>query len=228
MSMEGGHMNRSFIVTLLVALGLASPALAGPQSTIGGARLQTDMAHKVTTGWPSTSYEWWNKGKGKLDWALGSELVYGPWSGAWDDPRIGASIYAPLRFHLWGHDRSASRTDLGLRFTPGLMAGSFARDRAMVMARAELAVPVSVDVHPKLSVVTGGAVPIDLGWVEGTGFLGAIPLLVRLGVEIKGGNKTAPFILMEVGPGIGFGDGSDVTLAARLWGGLTFWSVRGK
>ncbi|KPK15901.1 MAG: hypothetical protein AMJ62_07875 [Myxococcales bacterium SG8_38] len=221
-------MLKRFILTFLLVSGLASPVLAGPQSTIGGARLETDMAHKVTTGWPSTSYEWWNKGKGKLDWALGSELVYGPWSGAWDDPRIGASIYAPLRFHLWENKREASKTDLGLRFTPGLMAGSAARDTAMVMARAELAVPVSVDVHPKLSVVTGGAIPIDLGWVEGSGFLGAIPLLVRLGVEIKGGSKTAPFILMEVGPGIGFGNGSDVTLAARLWGGVTFWSVRGK
>jgi hypothetical protein len=70
---------------------------------------------------------------------------------------------------------------------------------------------------------------VDLGWIEGTGFFGAIPLLVRLGVEIKASDKTAPFILMEVGPGIGFGQGgSDVTLAARLLGGLTFWSVRGK
>lgn len=222
-------MDKRFIVTLGMVLGLASSASAGPQSTIGGARLESEMAHKVTTGWPSTSYEWWNRGKGKLDWALGSELVYGPWSGAWDDPRIGASIYAPLRFHLWEHQRSQSRTDLGFRFTPGLMAGSAAPSTAMVMVRAELAVPVSVDVHPKVSIVTGGAVPVDLGWVEGSGFLGAIPLLVRLGVEIKASDKTAPFILMEVGPGIGFGQGaSEVTLAARLWGGLTFWSVRGK
>lgn len=222
-------MDKRFIVTLGMVLGLASSASAGPQSTIGGARLESEMAHKVTTGWPSTSYEWWNRGKGKLDWALGSELVYGPWSGAWDDPRIGASIYAPLRFHLWEHQRSQSRTDLGFRFTPGLMAGSAAPSTAMVMVRAELAVPVSVDVHPKVSIVTGGAIPVDLGWVEGSGFLGAIPLLVRLGVEIKASDKTAPFILMEVGPGIGFGQGaSEVTLAARLWGGLTFWSVRGK
>jgi hypothetical protein len=66
------------ILTLLLMLSLASPALAGPQSTIGGKRLETDMAHKVGTGWPSTSYEWWNQGRGKLDWALGGELVYGP------------------------------------------------------------------------------------------------------------------------------------------------------
>ena len=217
------------ILTLLLMLSLASPALAGPQSTIGGKRLETDMAHKVGTGWPSTSYEWWNKGSGKLDWALGGELVYGPWSGAWDDPRIAFALYAPLRFHLWERERPASRTDLGLRFTPGLMAGSAAVNTAMVMARAELAIPVSVDVHPKLSVVTGGVIPIDLGWVEGAGFRGTIPLLVRLGVEIKGGSKTAPFVLMEVGPGIGFGQGgSDVTLAARIWAGTTFWSVIGK
>jgi hypothetical protein len=218
-----------FILTLLLVLALASTALAGPQSTIGGARLDSDMAHQVRSGWPSTSYEWWNKGKGSLDWALGGELVYGPWSGAWDDPRIAFALYAPLRFHLWNRKRPASKTDLGIRVTPGLMAGSAATQTATVVARAELAVPVSVDVNPKLSVVTGAAVPVDLGWIEGTGFVGAIPLLVRLGLEIKAGPKVAPFILMEVGPGFGFGQGpSDVSLAARLWAGTTFWSIRGK
>jgi hypothetical protein len=187
------------------------------------------MAHKVGTGWPSTSYEWWNKGKRKLDWALGGELVYGPWSGAWDDPRIAFAIYAPLRFHLWNHKRPGSTTDLGFRVTPGLMAGSAAFKTATVVSRIELAVPVSVDVNPKLSVVTGGAIPIDLGWVEGTGFVGVIPLLVRLGVEIKASKKTAPFVLIEVGPGIGFGQGrSGVDLAARIWAGTSFWSVTGK
>jgi len=218
-----------FIATALLSLALASTALAGPPSTIGGARLDSDMAHQVRSGWPSTSYEWWNTGKRRLDWALGGELVYGPWSGAFDDPRIAFALYAPLRFHLWSRKRPASKTDLGIRFTPGLMAGSAARETATVVARAELAVPVTVDVNPKLSVVTGAAVPVDLGWIEGTGFVGAIPLLVRLGVEIKAGPKVAPFILMEVGPGFGFGQGSsDVTLAARLWAGTTFWSIRGK
>ena len=217
-----------FILTLLLVLGMASTALAGPQSTIGGARLQTDMAHKVASGWPSTAYEWWNKGNKKLDWALGGELVYGPWSGAWDDPRIAFAVYAPLRFHLWDRTRPNSKTDLGFRVTPGLMVGSAAYKTPTVVSRIELAVPVSVDVNPKLSVVTGAAIPIDLGWVKRSGFGGVIPLLVRLGVEIKAGNKTAPFVLMEVGPGIGFGQGrSGVDLAARLWAGTTFWSVIG-
>jgi len=218
-----------FILTLLLVLGLASTAVAGPQSTIGGARLETDMAHKVRTGWPSTSYEWWNKGKNKLDWALGGELVYGPWSGAWDDPRIAFAVYAPLRFHLWNHKRPGSTTDLGFRVTPGLLAGSAGVNTPTVVSRIELAVPVSVDVNPKLSVVTGGVIPIDLGWVKGTGFGGVIPLMVRLGVEIKASKKTAPFVLIEVGPGIGFGQGrSGVDLAARIWAGTTFWSVIGK
>ena len=217
-----------FILTLLLVLGLASTAVAGPQSTIGGARLETDMAHKVATGWPSPSYEWWNTGRHRLDWALGGELVYGPWSGAWDDPRIAFAVYAPLRFHLWEHKRPGSKTDLGFRVTPGLMMGSAAYKTATVVSRIELAVPVSVDVNPKLSVVTGGAIPIDLGWVEGTGFVGVIPLLVRLGVEIKASKRTAPFILIEVGPGIGFGQGrSGVDLAARIWAGTSFWSVTG-
>jgi len=36
-------------------------------------------------------------------------------------------------------------------------------------------------------------------------------------------------VLMEVGPGFDFGRGASiVALAARLWAGVTFWSVRGK
>ena len=218
-----------FIVTLLVALAMASTAFAGPQSTIGGARLETDMAHKVHSAWPSTGYEWWNKGKKSLDWALGGELVYGPWSGAWDDPRIAFAMYAPLRWHLYEKKRPNAKTDLGIRFTPGLMAGSAAVNTATVVARAEIAVPVSIDVNPKVSIVTGGAIPIDLGWVENVGFVGAIPLLFRLGVEIDAAEKVAPFVLFEVGPGFGFGQGaSDTALAARIWAGTTFWSVRGK
>ena len=46
-----------FIVTLLLALAVASPVFAGPQSTIGGARLENDMAHQVKAGWPSVGYE---------------------------------------------------------------------------------------------------------------------------------------------------------------------------
>ena len=46
-----------FILTLVLALALASAALAGPPSTIGGARLDSDMAHQVRSAWPSTSYE---------------------------------------------------------------------------------------------------------------------------------------------------------------------------
>ena len=35
------------------------------------------------------------------------------------------------------------------------------------------------------------------------------------------GDKIAPFVLLEVGPGFGFGRGaSDLVLAARLWAGL--------
>ena len=186
------------------------------------------MVHKVGAGWPGTHYEWWNKGRKSLDWALRGELVYGPWSGAWDDPRIGFALSAPLRFHLWDRKRENSKTDLALRFTPGLLAGSAARKTATVIARAELAVPVSIDVNPKVDIVTGGAIPVDLGWLEGGGFFGAIPLLVRLGVEIKGGERSVPFVLMEVGPGIGFGGGSSsVTLAARLTAGVSFWSIKG-
>ena len=219
-----------FILTVLLALGLASTAFAGPQTTVGGKRLEDDMVHHVRSGWPSTGYEWWNKGRKSLDWAIGAEMVYGPWSGAWDDPRIAFAVTAPLRFHLWNKKRPNATTDLGFRVTPGLMAGSAAVNTPTVISRVELAVPVTVDVNPKLNVITGAVIPLDLGWVKNTGFVGAVPLMARLGIEIEAGKKAAPFVLMEVGPGIGFsrGNGASVDLAARIWLGTSFWGVISK
>ena len=219
-----------FILTVLLALALASPALAGPQSTVGGARLEHDNSHRVASGWPGTAYEWWNKGSGRLDWAIGGELVYGPWSGAFDDPRIAFAAYAPIRIHLYDKQRPNAKTDLGLRITPGFLAGSARRSTPTVGGRIEVGVPVSVDVNPKVSLVTGGTMPVDLGWVKFDGFGAAISLLFRMGVEIKASKKTAPFILFEAGPGFGarsFRTGKVARLAARVTAGTTFWGVLG-
>ena len=226
--------------TLLLALAVSNTAFAGPQSTIGAKPLQTDTAHNVGVGWPSLFYEWWHKGKGKLDWALGGELVYGDWSAAYSDVAVGFAFNVPLRWHIHSRRHAKSTTDVGLRFTPGAMVGgsegrSAPRfgvqldNRAMGGVRAELAVPVSIDVHERVNVVTGAAIPLTLMFAEGVDPWGVIPLLIRMGVEINAAPKVAPFFLFELGPGIGVGSGgSDVDFAFRIWVGTAFWNVLGR
>jgi hypothetical protein len=224
--------------TLVVALAISNSAFAGPQSTIGGKPLKTDMAHNVGVGWPSLFYEWWNKGKGKLDWALGGELVYGDWSAAYSDVAVGFAFNVPLRWHIHHNKHARSTTDVGLRFTPGAMVGGSERgtppagvqpeSRVVGGLRTELAVPLSIDVHERVNVVTGAAIPLTLMFEKGVDPWGIIPLLVRMGVEINAAPKVAPFFLFELGPGIRVGNGgSDVDFAFRIWVGTSFWSVFG-
>ena len=230
---------RAFAVFVSV-LAMSSTALAGPQSTIGGKPLESDMVHNTGVGWPSLFYEWWNKGQGKLDWALGAELVYGDWSGAFSDVSAGLALNAPLRWHIHNRKHAKATTDAGLRFTPGAMVGGSDRGRAppvgsrrdqrvMGGVRAELAVPVSIDVHDRVSVVTGATIPFTLMFARDVNPWGIIPLLVRMGVEINAAPKVAPFFLFELGPAIRIGNGtSDVDFAFRVWVGTAFWSVLGK
>ena len=73
-------MTARAIGVFALVLALASPALAGPaNSTIGAKKLEEDMVHSGGVGYPSIMYEWWNKGKKKMDWGLSGELVYGDW-----------------------------------------------------------------------------------------------------------------------------------------------------
>jgi hypothetical protein len=225
---------------------MSSTAFAGPQSTIGGKPLKSDTVHNAGVGAPSLFYEWWNNGRGKLDWALGVELVYANWSGAYSDMAIGLALNAPLRWHLSQRRHAKATTDVGFRFTPGVMVGSargrgrrgpffyypfypFDGHRAAGGVRAELAVPVSVDVHERVSVVTGATIPLTLMFARDVNPWVVIPLLVRLGVEINASPKVAPFFLLELGPAIGVGSRvSDVDFAFRVWVGTSFWSVLGK
>jgi hypothetical protein len=131
--------------------------------------LKSEVVHNTGVGWPSLFYEWWNKGQGNLDWALGAELVYGDWSGAFSDVSVGLAFNAPLRWHIHERKRTKATTDVGIRFTPGAMVGGSDRrrvppvgpppnQRVMGGVRAELAVPISVDVHDRVSVVTGATI----------------------------------------------------------------------
>jgi len=225
-----------------LVMALASPALAGPaNSTIGGKKLRNDNVHNVGVGYPSLFYEWWNRGPRKLDWALKGALVYGDWAAAYSRGRfirIGFGFSAPLRWHLSTKRRTKATNDVAFRFTPGiLLAGNRDRDRpgnqgdAFTFGiKAEVAAPVSIDVHERVSVITGGTIPFAV-YISNrnVGTRGVIPLLFRMGVEIKASEHVSPFFLFELGPGIAVQEGgADVSFAWRIWAGTSFWGVMGK
>ena len=230
------------IAVVALVLAMSSTAFAGPQSTIGGKRLKSEVVHNTGVGWPSLFYEWWNKGQGNLDWALGAELVYGDWSGAFSDvsARFGIQRSAPL-----AHPRTGSTP----RPRPTLGFGS---RRVLWSAVAIVALRASRRSSAR-STRHGGRARRARGSYFGRRARpgqrryrsddsvdpdvrkktqdpwGIIPLLIRMGVEINAAPKVAPFFLFELGPAIGIGNGtSDVDFAFRVWVGTAFWSVLGK
>lgn len=229
-----GVISLKAVGIFVLALALASPALAGPaNSTIGGKRLKDDNVHNVGVGYPSLRHEWWNKGPRQLDWALRAALVYGDWPAAYSRGRfirVGLGLSAPLRWHLATKKRANATNDVSFRFTPGILLAGNRGDAFTFSIKAEVAAPVSIDVHERVSVVTGGAIPLALYISnQDIGTRGLIPLLFRMGVEIKASNHASPFFLFELGPGIGVGRGvADVSFAWRIWVGTSFWSVIGK
>ena len=234
---------RSISIFALV-LAIASPALAGPaNSTIGGKKLEEDMVHSGGVGYPSMLYEWWNKGRKTLDWGLSGELVYGDWGAATTNRvrlgfitvrggrwvKIGFGVNGILRWHLAEKERPKVTHNIGILFKPGVLIGGNTGDTFVLGVKGELGVPVSIDVHERVSVVTGGYVPFTYFINKTFDDRGLVPLLIRMGVEIKANENVAPWFFFDLGPGIWFGSGtSDATFAWRLGAGATFWGVLGK
>ena len=233
-----------------LVLAMASPALAGPaNSVIGAKKLEQDMVHSGGTGYPSTFYEWWNKGK-KLDWGLSGELVYGDWGAAGIGGRqnifgvrirtrlvrVGLGINGILRWNLATKERPKVTNDIAILFRPGILIGGNTASTFMFGIKGELGVPVSIDVHERVSVVTGGFIPFNYFINKDISNAAWIPLLIRLGVEIKANENIAPWFYFDLGPGIskfsgstGFGStGADASFAWRVGAGTAFWGVLGK
>jgi hypothetical protein len=210
---------------------MASPALAGPKnSVIGGKKLEQDMVHSGGVGYPSIMYEWWNKGKGNLDWGLEGELVYGDWpaAGKGRGIKIGLGIDGMVRWHLATRNHDKVTTDIAILAKPGILIASNTGDNFTFGIAGEALVPVSLDVHERVNVVVGGAFIIK-GYINANSpNFGTIPLLIRLGVEIKANENVEPWFFFDLGPGIGFGNASGAHFAWRIGAGTAFWGVMGK
>ena len=227
-------MTARAIGVFALVLAMASPALAGPaNSTIGAKKLEQDMVHSAGVGAPSVFYEWWNKGKGKMDWGLSGELVYLDWLAAHTNRfiKIGLGIDGMLRWHILSNKKPKVQNDFAILVKPGiLIAGNrFGGDSFTFGVKGEIGLPFTIDVHERVTVVTGGFLPIG-GYINnqsGTSF-GEIPILIRMGVEIMANENVAPWFFFDLGPGIRFGNVSDTGFAWRLGAGTAFWGVMGK
>ncbi len=228
-----------------LVLAVASPALAGPEnSVIGAKKLTEDMVHSGAVGAPSTYYEWWNKGKGNLDWALSGELVYGDWGamtsgggaragrgrGRAKLVKIGLGVNGILRWHLVTKEKPKVTNDVAILFKPGILIGGNTSNSFTFGIKTEVGAPFTIDVHERVTVVTGGYIPftyfINASPVSNAGL---IPLLIRMGVEIKANENVAPWFYFDLGPGIRFAGGnSGASFAWRLGAGTAFWGVMGK
>lgn len=223
-------MTARAIGVFALVLAMASPALAGPaNSTIGAKKLEQDMVHSGGVGYPSMMYEWWNKGKKNMDWGLSGELVYGDWLAAHTNRfiKIGLGIDGMLRWNILSNEKPKVQNDFAILFKPGILISGNRGDTFTFGIKGELGLPFTIDVHERVTVVTGGFLPIG-GYISSGFNFGEVPILIRLGVEIMANDNVAPWFYFDLGPGIRFGDVSGTGFAWRLGAGTAFWGVLGK
>ena len=235
-------MTARAIGVFALVLAMASPAMAGPaNSVIGAKKLEEDMVHSGGVGYPNLTYEWWNKGKKKLDWGLAGDLAYGDWGAARTGDRafgfrtsgrfikIGLGVSGILRWNLASKERPKVTTDTAILFKPGILISGNRADTFTFGIKPEVGVPVSIDVHERVSVVTGGFIPLTVFINKDVTNQTFLPLLIRLGVEIDASEKVAPWFFFDLGPGITFSNSnSNASFAWRIGAGTAFWGVLGK
>ncbi len=230
-------MTARAIGVFALVLAMASPALAGPaNSVIGAKKLEQDMVHSGGVGYPSIMYEWWNRGEGKMDWGLGGELVYGPWLAADTDfntrfIKIGLGVNGWVRWNFISNQKPKVHNDFALLVKPGILIGGSTFDQFTFGIKGEIGLPFSIDVHERVTVVTGGFLPIGGYIIKDSNNFGELPILIRLGVEIMANENVAPWFFFDLGPGIKFGsafNGAETGFAWRIGAGTAFWGVLGK
>ena len=206
------------LVVLLLTL-CTGTAFAGPPSLLGGKLIPVGTAHQVGVGWPSLFYEYWHSGT--PDWAIGGEVVYGDWSAGFSDVKIGGAVNVPLRWHL----KKTGAADIAFQVKPGILLGSMEAgraDRFVFGLRGEFSLPVTIELTPKVNLITGGAIPLTALFVDDADDYVVLPLLARLGAEVKATDTITPWLLFEMGPALAFGDGTEAEFAFRIWVGSAF------
>jgi len=207
-------------LAVLVLVLWTGTAIAGPLSLLGGKPMAEGTAHQVGVGWPSVLYDWWHSGT--PEWAVAGEMVYGDWSGGFSNVEIGGAVNMPLRWHL----NKAGGTDIAFQLKPGILLGSMeaARDDRFVFGlRGEMSLPVTIELTPEVNLITGGTVPFSVLFVNNADDYVVLPLLARLGAEVKATETITPWLLFELGPALAFGGfGTEAEFAFRIWVGSAF------
>ena len=83
--------------------------------------------------------------------------------------------------------------------------------------------PITIDLPPKGKSITGGTIPFSLLFVGESDDFVVLPILARIGAEVKATNTITLWLLFELGPAMAFGDfGSEADFAFRVWIGSVF------
>ena len=225
-------MRRTIATLGIVAALAATPAArAEVPSIIGGKLLPSGTSgHHFGMGLPSLFWEWWNGGD-EMDWALHVGLVYEDWSGEFSDVDVGLDLEAPMRFHI----ANRGRADVAFKFAPGLLLGDEDRhfrgnadDGFMLGVRPELGVLVGIQLSDIVNLATGGVVPLTLLFLEDRAgdetIRVVVPIMPRIGVEVKPIDSLVAWSLLELGPTVGIQEGdAEIEAGARFWIGVTWY-----
>ena len=112
------------------------------------------------------------------------------------------------------------QNDFAILVKPGVLIAGNRGDTFTFGIKGEVGLPFTIDVHERVTVVTGGFLPIGAYFASNIQNFGEIPILIRLGVEIDAADNVAPWFFFDLGPGIAFGSGgSSVGFAWRIGAG---------
>ena len=106
-----------------------------------------------------------------------------------------------LRWHLLSNEKPKVQNDFAILFKPGILIAGNRGDTFTFGIKGEVGLPFTIDVHERVTVVTGGFLPIG-GYINGDpqSNFGEVPILIRMGVEIMANENVAPWFFFDLGP----------------------------
>lgn len=207
---------------LALLLVMTGSSFAATPSMMGGQAMNSERIHKISVGVPSVAYEQWKKGNGGADIGFGGELVYADWAGEYSEVDFAMAGNFMMR---WGMDFGGN-SDVAFLFKPGAMWGKFEQlgtDLNVFGVRAEVGLPISVDISQEFKLITGVVAPITVMFYEDLDELFVLPILGRIGAEFAATETVTPFAVLELGPTFAFSDGNnDSDFGFRFMVGASF------